>query len=108
MTRDDPMAVEVGEGDGFLTLPVLVRPSGRANRVAGVHDRALRVEVTTPPERGRANEALVRVLAEFLGVSRKAVTVLRGQGSRRKVLRIEGLTRDDVFDRIAPLGREGG
>jgi uncharacterized protein (TIGR00251 family) len=101
MTRDALTGVQVGEGEGFLTLPVIVKPSGRANRVTGVHDGALRVEVTAPPERGRANETLVRILADLFGLPRAAVSVIRGQGSRRKVVRIEGVARSEGMGRIA-------
>jgi uncharacterized protein (TIGR00251 family) len=106
MTRDEYEGVQLGVGEGFFTLPVVVKPSGRANRVVGVHDGALKVEVTAPPERGRANDMLVRLLAGLFGVPRRAVTVVQGQGSRRKVLRVEGTDGRRALDRAVAGGKE--
>lgn len=56
-----------------------------------VGDR-LRVSVSAPPVDGKANEAVIRTLAGALGVSRGAVTILRGETGKRKTVRIAGVT----------------
>lgn len=82
-------------------LSVHVRPGGRAERLRGWRaDGGLRVEVTAPPEGGRANEAVVRLLAESLGVRRGAVTVRRGASGRSKLIEIEGMDEAEVKSRI--------
>jgi uncharacterized protein (TIGR00251 family) len=56
-----------------------------------VGDR-LRVAVAAPPVDGKANEAVVRTLAEALGVPRSAVEIVRGEAGRRKTVRVRGIT----------------
>ena len=62
---------------------------------------ALRIRVTAPPERGKANAAVEAMLARALGVSRKCVTVSSGHASPRKVVEIEGLPEAEVYRRLA-------
>jgi uncharacterized protein YggU (UPF0235/DUF167 family) len=60
----------------------------------------LRVRVTAPPVDAAANEALLRLLAEVLGCARGAVTLVRGQTSRHKQVRVAGLSAGDVAQRL--------
>ena len=62
---------------------------------------ALKVKVQAPALDGRANAALVEFLADRLGLSRRAVVLVRGDKSRQKVVRIDGLTRAEVQRRLA-------
>ncbi len=86
---------------GGVTMDVLVVPGAAADRVVGAHGDALRVRVAAPPERGRANDALRRVLAAALGVRTAQVTVTAGLTSRRKVVRVDGVTEADVRSKFA-------
>ena len=89
--------------DGRATLvPVKVVPNASRSRLAGPHGDGVKVQVTAPPERGRANEAVCAVLAEALGVPPRDVSVVRGETSPAKTLRVEGLTPDEVARRLVP------
>jgi len=77
-----------------------VTPGARRSELAGVADGRLRVRLAAPPVEGRANEALVRFLAELLGVSREDVTVVAGGRSRRKLLRLTGVTVPEARRRL--------
>lgn len=57
--------------------------------MVGEHDGCLKLRVAAPPVDGRANEEIVRFLAERLGVARRSVTLLGGAGSRRKLFAVE-------------------
>ena len=81
-------------------LEVRVRPKAGRNRVSWDGVSAVKVYVTAPPEGGKANEAVITLLAKLLGVPRRDVELLRGQKSRDKVLRIEGLGSDAVLARL--------
>ena len=72
-----------------VRLDVSVVPNARRTGVDGWHDGALRVRLAAPPVDGKANEGLIGWLAGELGVPRRAVTLLRGQSSRRKQLEID-------------------
>ncbi len=84
------------------TARVAVRLVPRASRdeIVGFEGETLRVRVTAPPVAGRANAALTRLVAKRLGVARGAVRVVAGQGSRQKVLAVDGLTAEEVRRRL--------
>ena len=72
-------------------LTVKVVPGASRNEVAGWLGDALKVRVSAPPEKGRANAAVCALLAKQLGLSKGAVTVVQGHGSARKRLRVDGV-----------------
>jgi len=86
---------------GGVTLAVRVTPRARKNEIAGVAGEALKVKLAAPPVEGAANAALCAFLAEQLGVRKSAVTLVAGQASRQKVVRVEGVTADEVQARLA-------
>lgn len=79
MSPRDPEAV---------LLHVRVQPKARANAVKGWHGDALRVSVTAAPEDGRANRAVVDLLAEILDVAPSSISLVRGAASRDKWFRL--------------------
>ncbi len=82
-------------------MSVKAVPNAPRNEVVGWLGDALKVKIKAPPVEGKANEALCDFLAEVLGVSRRSVSVLRGDTSRLKVVRIEGLDAATMRRRIA-------
>ena len=62
----------------------------------GVHGGAARVAVAAPPEKGKANRAVIALLAEFLSVKKSGVTVVSGHAAPLKTILIEGITPDKV------------
>jgi hypothetical protein len=90
-----------GEPDVTARLRVNVHPGARRERVdRRMADGAWRLEVHAAAEGGRANEAVVQLLAETLGVGRRDVRVASGQSSRRKLIEIDGLAEADVEARL--------
>ena len=83
------------------TLAVKAVPNAPRNEIAGWLGEALKVKVHAPPVEGRANEALCEFLADTLGLPRRAVSIVRGETSRQKVVRIEGITLADVRTRLS-------
>lgn len=73
------------------TLALKAIPNAPRTEVVGWLGDALKVKVHAPPVEGRANAALCAFLADTLGLPRRAVTVLRGDTSRLKTVRIDGL-----------------
>ena len=74
-------------------MEIRVRVTARASRdeLAGLRDGVLQVRVTAPPVDGKANQAVCRLVAKAVGVGRTSVSVVRGERSRDKVVRVEGL-----------------
>lgn len=89
----------VANGDGVL-LTIHVQPGARADRIEGLHGDALKVRISALPVEGAANTALTNFLAKCCGVSRGAVTVVAGAASRRKRVRIEGVTEAEARTRL--------
>jgi uncharacterized protein (TIGR00251 family) len=67
-----------------VTLTIRVTPRASANALAGVRDGVLLIRVTAPPVEGKANDAVVALLAKALGVPRGAVRIERGTAARTK------------------------
>ena len=80
----------VATADGVI-LPVQAHPGARKNAVTGEHAGRLKVSVTDAPEKGKANQALIRLLAKALGIKRSQITLLAGQSSSQKKFLITGL-----------------
>lgn len=73
---------------GGVRLAFHVQPGARKTEAVGLHDDSLKLKLQAPPIEGRANEALVRFVAETLGVPRSAVTITHGLTSRRKLVEV--------------------
>jgi uncharacterized protein len=87
--------------DKSCTLAIKAIPNAPRNEVVGWLGEALKIKIHAPPVEGRANDALCEFLAAELGLPRRAVTVLRGDTSRQKVVRIAGLTLPELRLRLA-------
>ncbi|HZR47724.1 MAG TPA: DUF167 domain-containing protein [Candidatus Manganitrophaceae bacterium] len=84
-----------------MKLSVKVIPKSSRNGVVGWMGEVLKVCVTAPPERGKANEAVEALLAEALGLPRGQLRVAAGLSSPRKVIEIEGLEPAEVRRRLS-------
>ncbi|MGE5753742.1 MAG: DUF167 domain-containing protein [Deltaproteobacteria bacterium] len=89
-----------GGADSPATLTVHVVPRSSKEEVAGLVEGAVRVRLTAPAVENRANEALVRFLSRVLDVPRRQVEVVAGQRGRRKIVRIHGATKKEVYRRL--------
>jgi len=89
-----------GPGRGGVRLRVRAVPGARREAILGFHGEALRVAVRAPADRGRANEALLDLLADRLGVGRRDLELLSGRSGRDKVLAVRGVDEDTVRKRI--------
>jgi len=88
-------------------LKVRVSPGSRRPGIAGRHGDAWKVRVAAPPEDGKANEAVLRLLAETLDVPRSSVTLVSGQTSRDKIVVLNGLEQAQTERLLASAGKEG-
>ncbi len=82
------------------TFAVKIHPRARKNAVTGEIGDTLKLSLTAPPVDGRANDACIEFLANLLNVPRSSVTISSGQNSRRKVIRIAGLSADELRERF--------
>ncbi len=80
------------ESAGGITFAVKVVPRAPRDEMVGVEGDALKVRLKAPPVEGKANEALIKFLAETLRVRRADVEILRGETARHKLVRVRGLS----------------
>jgi uncharacterized protein (TIGR00251 family) len=82
------------------TFQVKVHPRARKNAITGVVGDALKLALSAPPADGRANEACIAFLAEFLNVARSSVTIAAGETSRQKLVRVAGLSAAQIQEKL--------
>lgn len=87
-------------------LRLRVAPGSRRTEVVGRHGDAWKVSVSAPPDRGRANDAVVSLLAATLGLDRPDVRLVAGASARDKVVELTGLTVDEAERRLDEAGRK--
>jgi len=75
-------------------LRLRVLPGARRTEIAGRHGDGWKVRVAAPPENGRANDAVRRLLAERLDLPRSAVTIVSGHTAREKVVELDGISQE--------------
>ena len=90
----------ITEAKGSVTFAVRVVPRSSRNQVVSVEGGALKIKLTAPPVEGAANAALIEFVAEWLGVRRSAVSIVSGDKARNKLVRVNGVTREQVLRRV--------
>src|ERR1035438_7869659 len=92
--------VTVQNSSSGATFAVKVHPRAKKNAITGEIGDALKVALTAPPVDGKANEACIEFFAKLLKVPRSSVTIASGQTSRNKVIRVSGLSAEEVRRRL--------
>ncbi len=82
------------------TIRLKVVPGSSRSAIAGWLGERLKVRVAAPPEAGKANEAVRRLLAEALGVPPRQVAIIAGESTPEKTVRISGVSADHVAQRL--------
>jgi len=99
----DPLRLQ--EAEGSVSFDILVSPRASRPRLGPVSDGRLKVAISAPPVEGKANAAVVQLLARALGVRRAQVSLVSGEKSKRKTVRVEGL---DAAELLSALERAAG
>jgi uncharacterized protein YggU (UPF0235/DUF167 family) len=87
-------------------LAVRVAPGAAQAGVVGRHGEGWKLRVAAAPERGRANAAVVRLIADAAGLLERDVRVVSGGGTRDKIVELTGITPEELERRLAAAGRE--
>ena len=94
------LSIPIRESNGAATFSIRVQPRAKRNAVVGEMGGALKIALTAPPVEGKANDACIKFLAEWLDVSQSSITIAAGETSRNKVIRVRGLTAAQVAERL--------
>jgi hypothetical protein len=87
----------IAESNGSVTFAVRVAPRSSRNQIVGVEGGTLKIKLTAPPVEGAANAALIEFIAQWLGVRRSAVSIVSGNKTRNKLVRVSGVTPEQVL-----------
>ena len=85
----------------MVSITLRVTPSASRDAVVGWQGDMLRLRVAAPAQRGKANEAVLRLLASALGIERRRLRIVRGHTSRQKMVSVDGLDEAEVRARLA-------
>ncbi|MGO9110597.1 MAG: DUF167 domain-containing protein [Thermoguttaceae bacterium] len=85
--------------DGAI-LPVRAQPGARRNEVRGLQDEVLKVCVTQAPEKGKANKAIVEVLAKWLGVRKSQIELISGETASQKKFLVREVGHEELSEWI--------
>ncbi len=83
-----------------VSFEIRVHPRAKKNAITGKIGDKLKVTLTAPPIDGRANEACIEFFAKLLRVSRSSVTIASGESNRQKVIRVIGLSPEQIRERL--------
>lgn len=86
-----------------LRLRIKVIPRAATDEVVGWAGETLRIRVCAPPERGKANAAVLEILSSALGLPPTRLRLVAGAGSERKIIKVDGLTETELRTRIEQL-----
>ena len=88
------------DSTGSILLKLRVHPGAKRSAVNGLFGDALKIDLQAPPVDGKANAALLKFLAAELGISKSAVELRSGECSRDKVVKISGMTPDEIISHL--------
>jgi uncharacterized protein (TIGR00251 family) len=97
-------SAKIVERDGGIRFDIVVAPRASRERVGPVMGEAIKVAVTAPPVEGKANDAVVALLARKLGVRQNDVRIIGGERGKRKSVQVTGASRAAL---LALLGEKG-
>jgi uncharacterized protein (TIGR00251 family) len=92
--------IDLKESQAGTTFAVKIHPRAKKNAITGQVGDALKVALTAPPIDGKANQACIEFFAKLLKVPRSSVTIAAGQTSRNKVIRVTGLSAEEIKKRL--------
>jgi hypothetical protein len=82
--------------ENSVTISVKIQPRTSRNEISFTDDGGIKIKLTAPPVDGAANAALIKLLSDRLSIGKSAITILTGETSRNKIIKINGLRRSDM------------
>ncbi|MFH1675657.1 MAG: DUF167 domain-containing protein [bacterium] len=92
--------LDIKKSADAVEIEIIASPKAKKDRIIGTHDGALKISVTAPADKGKANEAIIKLLSKFFGIPVSSVTIVSGHSSRRKRIRMESITAKGIIDSI--------
>jgi uncharacterized protein (TIGR00251 family) len=93
--------IAIAESPKGVSFAVKVHPRAHKNAITGTIGDALKLALTAPPVEGKANQAVIEFFADFFEIPRSSVTIASGETSRNKVVRVTGISAEQVQTLLA-------
>lgn len=90
------------DGNG-VRIRVHVQPGAKTNKVAGAYGESVKIAVATPPVDGKANKALQKILASWLGTAASSVILVTGMTGREKIFHVSGISPEEAKKKLELL-----
>ena len=100
---DTHLMIDLQPTDNGIVLPVHAQPGARKNGIVGIHAGRLKIAVTQAADKGKANQALVKLLADLLDLNRSHVALLSGETSQHKRFLIAGVDLATLQSKVVAL-----
>lgn len=96
------MQAWIKDRDEKIQISIKVQPGASRDAVAGIREDSLLIRLCSPPVDGRANDSLIRFIADKLGVSKSSVSLIKGMKNRKKVIEVAGVSIADAENALSP------
>lgn len=97
------MTIQIREHPDGCILSVRAQPGARRDTIVGEHAGMLKVAVSAPPDKGRANEAIIEVLAQAMGIKRAQIELVSGATSRQKQFLLRGISMSELQGKLSEI-----
>ncbi len=89
--------LQIKEYDRYVTLKIKLQPNSKKNAICGLYGNALKISLSSLPVNGKANKSCCEFLSELLKIHKKFVSIIKGKISRNKLVKIEGITKNQIM-----------
>lgn len=89
--------LNISERDGAVIFDLFIQPRASRNEICGIQSGAFKIRLTSPPVDGAANKLCIEFLAKTLGIAKGRITIIAGEKSRHKKVRVEGIDKDLII-----------
>jgi hypothetical protein len=103
-SNPDPVCLKISESADGITISIHVQPKASRNEITGTHDGEMRIRLTSPPVEGAANRLCIEYLAKLLKTPKSSITIIGGDKSRHKTIRISAMSRTQFLEQLASTG----
>jgi uncharacterized protein (TIGR00251 family) len=106
MLKESKKELLCTQKDNAIVINIYVQPRASRTELVGIIEGSLKTALTAPPLEGKANEQLISLLSKKLDTKKTAITLLRGEKARNKQVKIEGLTCNELKNKLNIYLRE--
>ena len=86
-----------------IVIKVKIAPGSSKNKIDGVYNNALKISITAPPVKGKANKKCIAYLAKYFDIAKSKIEIISGQTSRNKLVKIYNISQKDFLDKIKKI-----